>query len=93
MQHGPGTPEYEARMQADIARLNAAKGVQLRAWLRENKGVTIAFGLYLLVIVAVAGVGMLKGWELGPALLFAMFVSPFVLLRMAISWSRVRRRR
>ncbi len=92
MQHGPGTPEYEARMQADIARLNAAKGVQMGAWLRENKGVAIAFGLYLGVVAVVVGVGLLKGWELGPALLFGLFISPFVLLRIALRWSRIRQR-
>lgn len=93
MQQGPGTPEYEARLQADIARLNAAKGVQLLAWLRENKGLSFAFGIYFLVVVAIASVALLNGYELGPALLCAMIVSPFVLLRVGLSWARLKNRR
>jgi hypothetical protein len=92
MQQGPGNPDYEARMQADIARLNAAKGVQVRAWLRENKGVAIAFGIYLAVVICSMTVALVSGYELGPALICAMVISPFVLLRLAISWARLKNR-
>lgn len=43
-----------------------------------------------LVVVAVASVALLHGYELGPALLCAMIVSPFVLLRVGLSWGRLK---
>ena len=44
---GPGHPEYEARVAADMAKLQGAKGIQIRAWLRENKVFALILGIWL----------------------------------------------
>jgi hypothetical protein len=79
---GPGHPEYEAKMAADIAKLQGAKGIQLRAWARENKLLLIVFAVYLSLVVA-------AGFVWGPAAsLIAVFWVPIAGFRIYLRHSR-----
>jgi hypothetical protein len=84
-------PDAEARFQADVARLQAAKGIQVRAWFRENKTLVLVFLGYFVAVSIVAGVLVARGESPGPAILFAIFSTPVVALRVFLRW-RVRRR-
>lgn len=73
---GPGHPGYEAKMAADIAKLQGAKGIQLRAWARENKLLVAVFAVYLTLVVA-------AGFVWGPAAsLVAVFWLPIAAFRI-----------
>jgi len=81
-------PDADARFQADVARLQAAKGIQVRAWLRENKTLAIVFAVYLATIAVIAGVFIAKGESPGGAILAGVFVGPLVMLRLYIRFRR-----
>lgn len=85
---GPGDPEYEAKLAADIARLQAAKGINPRAWLRENKGLLLAFVAYLAVVGVFVGIAVARGDSPGGAALVGVFVAPVVMLRVYVRWKR-----
>jgi hypothetical protein len=85
---GPGDPQYEAKLAADIARLQAAKGISPRAWLRENKTLLLVFLAYLAVVLTFVGVAVAKGESPGGAALVAIFVAPVVMLRVYVRWKR-----
>jgi hypothetical protein len=82
-------PDYEARMQADIARLQSAKGIDLRGWLRANKPLALVFLAYLGIIAVYAGISASMGESPGAGVLFGAFFGPIVMLRIYL---RVRRR-
>jgi hypothetical protein len=82
------TPDYEARMQADIARLQAAKGVNLRAWMRANKALVWVFAGYLVTIGVCAGFAVVRGDPPGGGVLAGVFIAPLVFLRIYIRWRR-----
>jgi hypothetical protein len=85
----PGDAEYEAKMQADIARLQAAKGVQVRQWLRQNRTLVIVFAVYFTIIGASMAVGVFF-FDAPPGLgiLIGAFVVPLMMLRI---WIKIRR--
>ncbi len=85
---GPGDPEYEAKLAADIARLQAAKGINPRAWLRENKGLLLVFVAYLAVVGVFVGIAVARGDSPGGAALVGVFVAPVVMLRVYLRWKR-----
>jgi hypothetical protein len=80
---GPGNPQYEAKMAADIAKLQGAKGVQLGAWIRANKILVIVFAVYIAAVVAAGIVFQSPG-----ASIAAVFVAPIVALRLYLRWRR-----
>jgi hypothetical protein len=86
----PVDPDYEARMAADIARLQSAKGVDLRGWLRANKSLLLVFLAYLGIIAVYAGIAASMGEPPGAGVLLGAFFGPLVLLRIYL---RARRRR
>lgn len=86
----PGTPEYEARMQADIARLQAAKGVSPRAWIRENKTLLLVFVGYLALVSVWGFVAYANGDPPGGGLLMGIFLTPIVGLRVYLKFRRIR---
>lgn len=86
----PGSPEYEAKVAADIARLQAAKGIQIRAWIRENKAFLPFIGVYFAIIAAYGGIAYAKGDPPGAGLIFGVFMGPIVMLRMWLRWRRAR---
>ena len=86
----PGSPEYEAKLQADIARLQAAKGIQLRAWMRENKTLVVVLALYLGVVGLYSVIALARGESPLVGAVIGTFFGPLVLLR---GWARWRRRR
>ncbi len=72
-----------------IARLQGARGFQPRAWLRENRGLVVVFGIYFAVVAAIGFVTVgLGNAEPGPALLFGVFFAPIVMLRVYLRWKR-----
>lgn len=85
----PQPPPHDAKFDADVARLRAAKGIQFRAWFRENKAFAIGMIVYLL---AIAGVGSWAYFFKKDVVLwgaFAVFWLPVVFLRVV---ARHRRR-
>jgi hypothetical protein len=74
---GPGHPEYEAKVAADMAKLQAAKGIQFRAWVRENKVLVIIFTVYVAAVIAAGIIFQSPG-----ASIIAVFWLPFVALRL-----------
>jgi hypothetical protein len=80
---GPGHPEYEAKVAADIARLQGAKGIQLGAWIRANKILVIVFGVYIALVVGAGIVFQHPG-----ASIIAVFWVPIVGLRLWLRSSR-----
>jgi hypothetical protein len=85
----PPNTDADARMAADIARLQAARGVNLRGWFRENKVLVAVFACYLALVGAGTTFAWLQGHEIGPALLFFVFFTPLGALRIYV---RLRRR-
>lgn len=83
-------PDAEARFQADVARLQAAKGIQVRAWIRDNKPFAVAMAVYLATVAAIGGVFIASGESPGGAILFGVVVAPFAMLRVYVSWRRYR---
>ncbi len=81
--------DYEARMQADIARLQSAKGVNVRAWFRANKVLVIVFASYLALMGIYAAIAVANGDPPGAGILVGAFAGPIVMLRILL---RVRRR-
>ena len=79
----PGDRDYDARLQADIARMQAAKGIQLGAWMRANKTLVVIFAVY---IVAVIGAGI--AFQNPGASIAAVFVVPLVALRIYVRMRR-----
>jgi hypothetical protein len=86
----PGDPEYEARVAADIARLQAAKGVQIRAWIRENKMFLVVLAAYLGIIGLYAGIMAARGEDPMVGVFIGVVFGPFVLLRIYLRWRRTR---
>jgi len=86
----PGDPEYEARVAADIARLQAARGIQVRAWLRENKRFGVVLAAYLGIIALYAGIMAARGEPPIAGVIIGVFFGPIVMLRV---YARSRRRR
>jgi len=84
----PGDPEYEARADADIARLQAAKGIQVRAWLRENKTFVLVLVAYLAVIGLYAGFAVANGDNPVAGALVGIFFGPLVILRIYVRFRR-----
>jgi hypothetical protein len=83
-------PDEDARMQADIARLQAAKGVNLRAWFRANKMLVWVFLGYVVIVGACAGFAIAQGDSPGGGVLAGVFIAPLVFLRIALRWRRMR---
>lgn len=83
-------PDYDARMQADIARLQSAKGIDMRGWFRANKRLVLVFLAYLGIIALYAGISASMGESPGVGVLLGAFFGPIVLLRIYL---RARRRR
>lgn len=73
-----------------IARLQGAKGLQPRAWLRENKRLALVFGAYLGVVGAIVLTQQIfyPREEIGPYVLFGIFFAPIVMLRIYLRWRR-----
>lgn len=84
----PPEPLSDADAQM-IARLQGAKGLQPRAWLRENKGVAIALGIYALFVLPIAGVLVfVENVDFGPAIVFGVIFAPLGMLRLWLRWRR-----
>jgi hypothetical protein len=77
-------------MAADIARLRAAKGIQVRAWLAANRRLALVFLAYLAVVALYGGIAYARDQPIGSGILVGVFFGPIVLLRIAL---RARRRR
>ena len=75
-------------MNADIARLQAAKGVSPLAWLRENKTLVLVFLGYLGVIGIWGGVSYIQGAPPGAGILLGIFIGPLVALRVYLKFRR-----
>jgi CHASE2 domain-containing sensor protein len=87
----PGDPEYEAKMAADIARLNAAKGFQVRAWFRENKAFALVIVGYVVFVSLCIGLAMARGISPGAGAIAGVVVFPLLALRMYARFRRSRR--
>jgi hypothetical protein len=85
---GPGDPEYDARVDADIARLQAAKGIQVRAWFRENKTFVLVLLVYLAVIGLYSGFAVANGDNPVAGALVGIFIGPLVMLRIYVRFRR-----
>jgi hypothetical protein len=83
-----GFTSYDQRMEADIARLRAAKGIQPRAWLAANRGLALVFLGYLALIGVYAAIAYARGEPVGGGVLVGVFFGPLVLLRVVLRWRR-----
>ena len=81
---GPGHPEYEAKLAADMAKLQGAKGIQLGAWIRQNKILVVVFVVYIAAVIAAGVIFQHPG-----ASLIAVFWLPIAAIRI---FARSRRR-
>lgn len=84
----PGQPDYEARLAADIARLQGAKGVQLGAWFRQNKALVAIFAVYFGLIGAFAAYAVSRGDSPMGGVLVGVIAGPLVMLRTYLRWKR-----
>ena len=80
---GPGHPEYEAKVAADIAKLQGAKGIQLGAWIRANKVLVLVFAVYIVVVIGAGIVFQHPG-----ASIIAVFWVPIAGLRLFLRGRR-----
>jgi hypothetical protein len=83
-----GDPDYEARLAADIARLQSAKGIQIGAWLRDNKTFVFVLLAYFAIIGLYAGLAAWRNENPMVGVLLGVFFGPIVLLRIYLRWRR-----
>lgn len=80
----------DAKLQADIARLRASKGVQLIPWIRENKVFVGVLALYFGLIALYAGIMKASGENPMVGVVIGVFFGPLAMLRMYVRWKRYR---
>ena len=83
-----GSTSYDQRMESDIARMRAAKGIQPRAWLAANKGLVAVFLGYLAFIGVYAAIAYFRGEPVGDGVLVGALFGPLVLVRVVLRWRR-----
>ena len=84
----PRDPDYEAQLAADIARLQSAKGIQIAAWLRENRTLCLILLAYAAVVGSYVFITWIIGAPVGLGVILGVIFGPFVLLRMYTRWKR-----
>ena len=84
-------PIADAKFEADLARLRAAKGIQFRAWFRENRRFAIGMLAYITLIAGVTTWAYIAHKDVVLWAAFAIFWLPVVFMRMLIRASYCRR--
>lgn len=79
-------PDHDAKLAAEIARLQAARGIQIGPWLRENKMFLLILAGYFMLVGVYAAVATARGQSPIAGAIIGVLVGPVVILRMYGRW-------